>query len=190
MVEKNRRESQPLIINPRGMRAYVRNDTFFHAIPQILAQMPEVRFICPGMAGESQILDWVEKLDISRAVTLLPRLNRADMATLFNQAVVSVSLTEHDGTPNTLLEAMACGCFPVAGDIETLREWITPGINGLLVPPDDSQAVANAVLSALALPELRQRARDINISIIKERADYTKIMPKALSFYRSLISST
>ncbi|MEN6393733.1 MAG: hypothetical protein ABFD53_07995, partial [Anaerolineaceae bacterium] len=72
----------------------------------------------------------------------------------------------------------------------TLREWITPGINGLLVPPDDPQAVANAVLSALSLPELRQRARDINISIIKERADYTKIMPKALSFYRSLISST
>lgn len=190
LVEKSRRETQPLIINPRGVRAYVRNDIFFHAIPQILAQKPEARFICPGMAGESQILDWVEKLDISRAVTLLPRLNRADMATLFNQAVVSVSLTEHDGTPNTLLEAMACGCFPVAGDIETLREWITPGINGLLVPPDDSQAVANAVLSALSLPELRQRAYDINISIIKERADYTKIMPKALSFYLSLISST
>ena len=33
----------------------------------------------------------------------------------------------HDGTPNTLLEGMACGCLPVAGDLDSIREWLKPG---------------------------------------------------------------
>lgn len=44
------------------------------------------------------------------------------MAYLFRLADVTVSLSEDDGTPNTLLEAVACGCFPIAGDIESVRE--------------------------------------------------------------------
>ncbi len=180
-------EREPLIINPRGVRAYVRNDTFFQAIPLVLAQVPQARFICPGMAGEVEILHWVEKLDISRSVTLLPHLTRADMATLFEQAHIAVSITEHDGTPNTLLEALACGCFPIAGDIETLREWITPGMNGLLVPPGDPQALANAILTTLAQPILRSRAREINLQMIRDRVDYARVMPQAHDFYKSLI---
>lgn len=180
-------ENAPLIINPRGVRAYVRNDTFFEAVPLVLAHEPQARFVCPGMAGEYEILNLVEKLDISRSVTLLSRLPRENMATLFGQADIVVSVTEHDGTPNTLLEALACGCFPIAGDIETLREWITPGVNGFLVPPGDAQALANAILSALAQPELRNRAREINLQMIRQRADYTKVMPQAHAFYQKLI---
>ena len=37
--------------------------------------------------------------------------------------------------PEAILEAMALGCFPIAGDIESVREWITPGVNGILVDP-------------------------------------------------------
>jgi glycosyltransferase involved in cell wall biosynthesis len=178
----------PLIINPRGVRAYVRNDTFFKAIPLVLAQNPTVRFICPGMSGETAIWQWVEKLDISHAVTLLPHLIRTDMATLFGQADIAVSITEHDGTPNTLLEALACGCFPIAGDIETLREWITPGVNGFLVPPGDPQTLAKMILTALAQPNLRRRAREINLQLVRDRADYTQVMPQALAFYQNIIS--
>lgn len=187
LITDAKKENEPLVINPRGVRAYVRNDTFFQAIPLVLAQKPQVRFICPGMAGESEILSQVENLNISKAVTLLSRLTKADMATLFGQADIAVSITEHDGTPNTLLEALACGCFPIAGDIETLREWIIPGVNGLLVPPGDPQALADAILSALAQPKLRSHAREINLQMIRERADYAKVMPQALAFYQSLV---
>ena len=82
----------------------------------------------------------------------------------FSRAQVYVSLSSHDGTPNTFLEALACGCFPVVGDIESLREWLEPERTGLLVDPQDPQAAAQAVLSALRHPELRERARQGNIS--------------------------
>ncbi len=58
---------------------------------------------------------------------LLPHQPRSRMAEIFRSCQVVVSPTTHDGTPNSLLEAMACGCFPVVGNIESLREWITDG---------------------------------------------------------------
>jgi glycosyltransferase involved in cell wall biosynthesis len=100
---------------------------------------------------------------------------------------VVVSPSTHDGTPNTLLEAMACGCTPVAGDLESIREWITPGLNGLLVDPGDPLGLADAICEALGNARLRARAREHNQIMIRERAEYQGVMHKAESFYEKLI---
>jgi len=176
------------VINPRGMRAYVRNDTFFQAIPKVLAAHPKTRFVCPNMAGQPEAQRWVRELNLGQAVELLPRQSRPQMADLFRRAQVVVSPSTHDGTPNTLLEAMACGCLPVVGDIEPLREWITQGENGLLVDPADPQGLADAICEGLQNPELRARAREKNLRLIRERAEYSKVMTDAADFYRRLIS--
>ncbi len=177
------------VINPRGFRSYVRNDTFFKAIPLVLEKQPQVRFVCPAMAGEAQAEKWVAELKISHAVDLLPPQSRSQMADLFRRAEVMVSITTHDGTPNTLLEAMACGCFPIAGDIESLREWITPGENGLLVDPADPRALASAILQAVADQQLRQRAGYKNLALIRERAEHGQVMQQASEFYDRLLSN-
>ena len=177
---------EPLVINPRGLRAYVRNDTFFQAVPLVLKSYPQARFICPTMAGEAEAQGWAEKLKIENFVELLPHQTRLQMAELFRQSQVIVSPSTHDGTPNTLLEAMACGCFPVVGDIESLREWITPGVNGLLVDPGDPQALADAIVLGLEHPGLRRRAATHNYHLVEERAEYHKSMQAAELFYRSI----
>lgn len=184
--ERPNPHSQPTVINPRGFRAYVRTDTFFKAIPLVLQARPEVRFLCPATEHEPQARRWVEQLGIASAVDLLPRVPRQQMAELFRQSQIVVSPTTHDGTPNTLLEGMACGCFPIAGDIESLREWITPGVNGLLVHPDDAKGLAEAVLSALAQPALLEKAKEHNLRLIGERAEYRQVMEQAEDFYRKL----
>jgi glycosyltransferase involved in cell wall biosynthesis len=175
------------IIQPRGFRAYVHNEAFFRAIPFVLAKHPNTRLICPAMAGEPQAEGWVQELGISQAVTLLPKMPRNQMAELFRSAQIAVSPTSHDGTPNTLLEAMACGCFPVAGDIESLREWITSRQNGLLVNPKDSHATAGAMIEAIENPELRLKAVQHNLKVVAARASYEKVMPEAEAFYQFLV---
>lgn len=188
-AEPDRRLSadRPQVINPRGFRAYVRNDTFFRAIPWVLKSHPRVQFICPDMAGEVKAQQWVERLGIQSSVSLLPKQTRPEMATLFRHSMVMVSLSEHDGTPNTLLEAMACGCFPVAGDIPSLREWISTGENGLLVSPRDPRALADAIVQAIENTQMRRKAYQHNLDLIAERAVYPQVMAKAESFYESLI---
>jgi len=177
----------PMVINPRGIRSYVRNDTFFRAIPLVLEQRPDARFLCTSMAGEPQALNWISQLGIGHAVELLPPRPHAAMAELFRSAQVLVSPSTHDGTPNSLLEGMACGCLPVAGDLDSIREWITPGKNGLLVDPGDPLALAEAILRGLNEPALRKQAAVENAAIIAERAEYTRNMARALEFYRRLL---
>lgn len=179
----------PLVINPRGFRGYVRNDTFFHSIPKVLARRPDARFLCASMAGEPQALKWIEQLGIQASVELLHALPHHEMADVFRSAAVLVSPSTHDGTPNTLLEGMACGCFPVAGDLESIREWITPEVNGLLVDPSDPDSLAAAILSALDQPDLRMKAAEENRRIISGRADYGQNMARAETFYIRLIQN-
>jgi glycosyltransferase involved in cell wall biosynthesis len=110
------------------------------------------------------------------------------MSGLYRNCRVFVSPSIHDGTPNTLLEAMACGCIPVAGDIESLREWITPGVNGLLFDPSDPNDLANAVLTALDQDDLYNQAKKLNASLIDQKADYDKVMAAADIFYSEIIN--
>ncbi len=177
----------PVVLNPRGFRTYVRNDTFFRAIPLVLKARPDARFLCASMAGEREALDWITKLGIEKSVELLPPRPHDLMADLFRQAQVVVSPSVHDGTPNSLLEGMACGCFPVAGDLDSIREWITPGKNGLLVNADDPSALSEAILRGLNEPALRTQAAHENAALIAERAEYTRNMARVLEFYGRLI---
>lgn len=174
------------IINPRGIRTYIRIDTFFQAAKQVLDRRPTIKFICPAMAGEPEAEKWVNKFGLRNSVELLPKVTRKEMGDLYRRSVITVSPSIHDGTPNTLLEGMACGCFPIAGDIESLREWITSERNGMLIDPYDSTALTKAIYSALDQPELRQRAGEINVQMITERAEYFQVMHSAEQFYADI----
>jgi glycosyltransferase involved in cell wall biosynthesis len=180
-------EGAPAVFNPRGFRGYVRNDIFFKAIPQVLRQYPEAVFICTGMQGNPTAEKWVSQMAIHRNVRLLPPVSRKEMADLFHISCIAVSPSLHDGTPNTLLEAMACGCFPVAGNIESVREWITDGINGLLCDPNDSDSLARAIIRALQDKQLRNAAREQNFQLIAERAEYNEVMRQAEEFYLQIV---
>jgi glycosyltransferase involved in cell wall biosynthesis len=177
----------PIIINPRGVRPYVRNDSFFKAIPIVLAKFPDAKFICISMEGESQAIKWMSELNISHAVELLPAIEYKKMGELFRSAQIVVSPSIHDGTPNSLIEAMACGCFPVAGDLESIREWITHGQNGLLFDSNDLQSIADAITLGLEREDLRRDAAGLNAKLISAKADYEANMKKVEDFYYSVM---
>jgi glycosyltransferase involved in cell wall biosynthesis len=178
---------EPVVLNPRGFRAYVRNDVFFKAIPLVLKEIPVARFLCASMAGESQAQRWIKELDITQAVELLPPLPHAQMANIYRRAAMLVSPSVHDGTPNTLLEGMACGCLPVAGDLESIREWITDGENGLLTDATNPRRLAESILKALKNKDLREQAAGLNAKRIAEGAEYNACMSQVSSFYERII---
>lgn len=178
----------PLVVNPRGFRpGSVRNDTFFAAIPLVLQRNPKVAFVCPAMAGQPEAVQAVQRYQLKNRLYLLPHLPQAHLWDLFVRSTMVVSISQHDGTPNSLLEALACECFPIAGDIESLREWITPGVNGLLVEPSKPASAAEAILTALENSELRRQAAEMNKKIIRERAEVSLVRAKIDQFYQSIV---
>jgi len=180
---------EPIVINPRGFRPYVNNDVFFKAIPFILEKRPDARFIFALMAGEPQAVQWIRELGIGHAVELLPSLSHFHMADVFRRAQIVASPSIHDGTPNSLLEGMACGCFPIAGDLESISEWITPNENGLLFDATEPRSIANAILTAIENKSLRGKATGLNQNIITARAEYGQNMQRVEEFYGKVLST-
>jgi glycosyltransferase involved in cell wall biosynthesis len=180
-------ENCPLVINPRGFRpGSVHQDNFFKSVPLVLEEIPEAYFICTGMRGQQQAEKWVRDLEISEHVLLLPYLGQEALWRLFAKADVYVSLSSHDGTPNTFLEALACGCFPVVGDIASLREWVQNGENGLLVDPRDTRESARGIIHALKAGKLRKSANKKNLSLLRERASREHVREQVEQFYQRI----
>lgn len=180
----------PVVINPRGSRSYVRTDVFLRAIPLVLTKVPRAKFICAALGGDKQAIRLIESLEIGEAVDLLPPIPYPEMGELFRRAQVVVSPSTHDGTPNSLLEGMACGCMPVAGDLDSIREWITDGRNGLLVDPTDPRALADGIIEALNNKDLRRRAAGLNQELIGQRAEYGRCMAEVSQFYQRIVSDS
>jgi glycosyltransferase involved in cell wall biosynthesis len=178
----------PIIVNPRGQRVgSLRQDNFFKAIPLVLKKHPDALFVCPILKGDEQAEKWVRELNIYSNTRLWPVLDQAQLWKLYKQAQIFVSPSIHDGTPNSLLEAMACGCFPVVGNIESMREWIQDGVNGCLVNADSLQSIANGIISALGSPSLRKAAAKQNARLVFERAEQGQSMTRAEAFYKNVI---
>lgn len=78
-------------------------------------------------------------------------------AALFVLPCRSTTSGDRDGIPVVLMEAMAAGRAVVAGELPTIRELVEHEANGLLVPPDNVEALADAIAKLLADPELRRR---------------------------------
>lgn len=178
----------PIIVNPRGYRNYVCQEAFVRALPEVIERFPNVMVLAIGLQEYPSFGGLVDRLGIAHNVRLLPALSHQVVGDVFRLASVSVSPSLHDGTPNSLLEAMATGCFPVAGDIESIREWILDGDNGLLCDPTDPASQSRAIIRALSDHELRARARDHNLTLVQTRAERSVVTRTAEALYQNVAS--
>ncbi|MDY0747240.1 TIGR03088 family PEP-CTERM/XrtA system glycosyltransferase [Paucibacter sp. R3-3] len=95
--------------------------------------------------------------------------NRSDVAALLPQFDLFVLPSQAEGISNTLLEAMACGCAPVATDVGGNPELIEHEINGLLTPAQDSTALAIALARIVTKPVLRRQFADASLARAREQ---------------------
>lgn len=148
-----------IIVNARGLRQYVRNDTLLGALSILAPEIdPRVRIVFVDASDDKNLCAEIAQHPLADKIIVTGRRSPAEMADLFRRAEVSVSITDHDGTPNSLLEAMAAGALPVCGDIPAIREWIEHGRNGFLAAPDNSPDVASALRIAMNLSAADRKA--------------------------------
>jgi len=82
-------------------------------------------------------------------------------------ADVFVLPTYSEGMPNALLEAMAAGMPVISTPVSAIPEIVTEGENGLLVPPGNAVALADAMEKLFRQPELRQMMSQHNFERIR-----------------------
>jgi glycosyltransferase involved in cell wall biosynthesis len=113
-----------------------------------------------------------------------------DMERIYQQChIVTLPTMYGEGVPTTLVEAAACGRPIVATDIPGCRSVVKHEKNGLLVPPNDPLALAEA-LERLALdPALRMKMGALGRQIVLEKFTHKKINHATLKVYQHLLES-
>ncbi len=121
--------------------------------------------------------------DLGVRVSIMQDSLHTEILRLMGRSRVAIGLGLSDGTPNTMLESMIMGAFPIQSDTLSTQEWITSGHNGLLVPPESPQQVAAALRQALADVDLVEQAAVINARIADERLGRDWIRGQVISSY-------
>lgn len=109
----------------------------------------------PLHAELEQLIDEEDARDVVKLIGF-----RSNPHQYFSKSAVFVLSSYVEGLPNVLVEAMECGCTPVATDCPTgPREVLNDGEYGELVPVRDPATMAGAILRALAQPMPPERLR-------------------------------
>jgi glycosyltransferase involved in cell wall biosynthesis len=110
-----------------------------------------------------------------------------DIGELWRRAHIAVLPSHREGVPLSLLEAAACGRPLVATDVPGCRDIARAGVNALLVPLDDSQALADAI-DRLALDgELRRKFGQASRALVEREFSSARIGRDVVSLYRCLL---
>ncbi|MBU0476961.1 glycosyltransferase [bacterium] len=158
-----------------------------YASERVIKQFPDITFIIAGKGPlASQLEELSGKLNISRNVKFIGF--RKDIPELLSVIDIFVLPSLWEGMPNVVLEAMAAGKPAIATDTGGSKDIIDNNINGVLVEPENSEALAEAILKLLKNPDERERLGKAAEQRVKEKFPIDKMVSKTEQIYTRLLN--
>lgn len=138
------------------------------------------------IAGDGELRPQLEQLivdlGIANNVVLLGK--RSDIPSLLNKADYFILSSRHEGLPTVVIEAMACGTFVIATDCGGSAEIM--GDTGILVPPQNSEALAEAIKQAVSKTPLEIQENNLKArQRVEELFSLEKSVENWLKIYRN-----
>ena len=163
------------LLGDKGVREYVQ------AAQQVKLRYPEAQFDLVGWIDANPNTITRPELDSWIAAGTINFLGRlSDVRPAIAESSVYVLPSYREGTPGTVLEAMAMGRAVITTDAPGCRETVLDGDNGFLVPVKDTDALAQAMLRFIEQPELIAQMGQRSRSIAEEKYDVHKVNAQML----------
>jgi glycosyltransferase involved in cell wall biosynthesis len=170
-----------VVVYPRKAKANANFAGFVDAAVR-LSTTRDLRFVGVGLLPARQQFVAKHGEDALASITMTADLTRDEMAALMRSAEVVVSPTFWDGTPVTVLEAIASGAQVVAGELPELRTLKDEGMPIDLIDASSTDAIVEAIERALDLDRQRETAAMLPAQFSRE-ANRTRVV----DFYNSVM---
>jgi len=140
------------IVTVANLRTEKGHDVLVDAAAHVLARYPDAEFHIAGSGPRASLIAArVANRGISARFHLLGEC--ADVPRLLADSDIFVLPSHSEGLPNAVMEAMAAGLPVVATRVGGIPELITSGVTGTIVPPNDPERMAAAVLHLMDHPD-------------------------------------
>jgi glycosyltransferase involved in cell wall biosynthesis len=161
-------------------------DTLLHAFARIARERPGVELWLAGRGkDEERVRGLARELGVAERVRLVPNVERAQVLELFSGALALLMPSRLEGLPMVPAEAMAAGVPVVAASVGAVPEVVDPPRGGILVPPDDPEALAGAALRLLDDPAARA-ALSASARVSAERFSWDAVAERHFDFLREV----
>jgi len=163
------------------------HDTFLDAAKLVTARFPDARFVLVGhnTSGE-KMRGMVAERGLDERVVLAGY--RTDVPEVISALDVSVnSPRAGEGLSGAVRESLAVGRPVVATDVGGNRELVREGETGLLVPPDDPEALAGAILRLLEDEALASRLATDGARFVRENLTVERMVETTERLYREIL---
>lgn len=162
---------------------------FFQAAQRVRAAMPNARFLIVGPVdtAKSDVVtpDTAKEFGVADACIFAGHRN--DMPQLYALMDVFTLPSYREAFPRTPMEASAMGVPTVVTNVRGCRTAVRQGVNGLIVPLHDSNALAQAWLDLLTYPEERARMGREGMRVAREQFDEQIVFNKVKAEYARLL---
>lgn len=161
---------------------------FLLAASQIRNKLPDARFLIVGDGPlREPLLAQVQALGLEASIVFCGI--RRDIPAVLAALDVLVIASKWEGLPVILLEGMAAGLPIVSTAVGGVPSVVADGIEALLVPPEDSAALATACLNILQNPTLAQSIANAGFLRVKEQFSLDAMIAKTLKLYEELLEN-
>ena len=160
-------------------------DVLVEAFPRVLESLPGAGLLLVGGGPDHEtLIARTEALGIRSAVTFTDRQNNP--APYLAAADLAVLPSRREGLPVSALEAFALGRAVVATAVGGTPDVVRDGETGWLVPPEQPEALAAAIVSALSQPDERARRASAGRELVAHSYSMAAMIDRVEDLYRSL----
>jgi glycosyltransferase involved in cell wall biosynthesis len=164
---------------------------FVDAARLLHLEFPNVRFVLVGKidSGNPSSIDYFEIMAWEKEGILEWWGHQSDMVTVLNKGTMVVLPTFYgEGLPKVLLEAAACSKPIISTNVPGCKEIVRHEVNGLLIPPKDEVALAEAIRRLLDNPEFARQLGENGREIVQNEFSEALVVEKTFEVYEHLLA--
>ncbi|MBU1255316.1 glycosyltransferase family 4 protein [Patescibacteria group bacterium] len=157
--------------------------TLYKAISLVYEDYKKLAF---WQIGNKDYLPEKIKGDQNLILTSIGKIKQEELVNYYHASDIYVSSSCHESFGKVLIEAMACGLPVIATETTGSKEIIRDGVNGYLVPIEDSEALAKKILFLLNNPDKAEEIGQAGRKMVKGKFNHEKIIKEIIKFWNDL----